>query len=683
MDRTKNPEGLDLMKKLQEGKMLSHPGIQWHYKKALHTNDYAELIDLIKRYPNLLAFAERNIALDEIQKLENPFKPEPTRREVKESLDGPIKVGKVNAWGDFFSIDENILCLPMLIAGRVGAGKSQLIVFLLKQLLQASDFNVIIPDLKREYRNLLTLSNSLKVLQNSKIKLNPLAVPEWMTPQENIHFFSQIFTKQQYLGRVSKDFINKAVLTLYRKHGIIDGGQNFPTMLSLYNYVFHEINNKKSYNYRDIMIRLQNLLFSYVTSENFNCRIGISHQVWRDENVVLEMDAGFTNEMYGFIVSYLIGSRFEYNKKNNLTGSILRTLFTIDECRALFDVNRNTYEFGDSYLSGITTKIREHGIGLILSSQETKSFTDTIKAIAFTKVCFPLTDGAELSAIKESYCLDDEQTKHIFKLKKYGEAIAIYGNYDKPFILTIPEIKPLPQLSDKDVEQRMADFYSDLDKSIKPLPPLELISPTPAGPPEEKMPADAAALLFNISHEVYTTRSQMIKFPGFNSPSQVNKAIAWLQANGFIAEEEYRVTKRGKHSLFAVLTPKAHDFLDTPSNKRGKGSFQHSLYQHLIAKRLEADGLDVAIERRIPGTDKYIDVLVTTQNGYMAYEVTLSLKNLSENVRKDLAAGASEVIIVTVDSPAQEKAIELVAKDPSLSAVLDRISFRTIDEFFN
>jgi hypothetical protein len=103
----------------------------------------------------------------------------------------------------------------------------------------------------------------------------------------------------------------------------------------------------------------------------------------------------------------------------------------------------------------------------------------------------------------------------------------------------------------------------------------------------------------------------------------------------------------------------------------------------VIAKRLEADGLDVAIERRIPGTDKSIDVLVTTQKGHhMAYEVTLSFKNLLENIRKNLAAQASEVFIVTVDDATQEKAIDLVAKDPSLSAVLDRISFRKIAEFF-
>jgi hypothetical protein len=53
------------------------------------------------------------------------------------------------------------------------------------------------------------------------------------------------------------------------------------------------------------------------------------------------------------------------------------------------------------------------------------------------------------------------------------------------------------------------------------------------------------------------------------------------------------------------------------------------------------------VEGGVKGGTKVIDVLASTGEGLVAYEVTLHFENLLSNIQKDLADGVSTVVIVT------------------------------------
>ena len=252
---TANDEYLGLIEMLQEGGMLSHPVIRRHVDRALHTGDYRDLKNYLNRFPVFLAQAQRNITLAHVQSLEDPYRPYPTHDEVLESLSGPIKLGYVNALSDMFGVHWDTYCLPTILPGRIRSGKSQLLKYNLCQILrQKRPFNTLIPDLKREYRDLLAIARYLKVLMNNRIKINPLAVPPWMTPMEHaLFFFPKLFVSENYLGGTSENVLVSATEYLYRKRGIIDGGQNYPTMRDLYNLISHQLDTQKSFKYRDIL----------------------------------------------------------------------------------------------------------------------------------------------------------------------------------------------------------------------------------------------------------------------------------------------------------------------------------------------------------------------------------------------------------------------------------------------
>ena len=347
----------------------------------------------------------------------------------------------------------------------------------------------------------------------------------------------------------------------------------------------------------------------------------------------------------------------------------------VDEGRLLFR-KREVALYGESFIQELSTRFREPGLGLVLASHETESFSQTIKATSFTKICFPLTDGADKAAVKESFGLDDDQAEYLFKLPQYGQAIVRYGGFKDPFLLDVPHFNPKKYVTDDEVERRMADFYSDLEaQKKKPIyqKPIEV---------RETVPANAAALLHFLGKNPFIKVSEMTNAPGFSSPAEVNKALLWLEKNGFVVRESYRVSKRGRKAVFAVLTQKAFEYLGI-KGIQGKGAFEHKLHQYLVSENLKKDGLDVKIEGRIKGSHKSIDVLVNSgAEGYVVYEITHHFENLASNIEEDFAAGASRVVIVTKDDAGMTKAEKIVGSANNRAQYNNFIIFQKISDFF-
>ena len=125
---------------------------------------------------------------------------------------------------------------------------------------------------------------------------------------------------------------------------------------------------------------------------------------------------------------------------------------------------------------------------------------------------------------------------------------------------------------------------------------------------------------------------------GANKGNRVHKEL--LQ-EGYIEEH-----KKGK-SKYLRLTEKGRQAIGSgPQKQKGRGSDDHRFYQERIKTYYEGLGYDAYIEKDRYG--KAIDVLVVKPNGLVAYEVELQNTNhILENIRRDIAVGVKEVVIVT------------------------------------
>ncbi|WP_419656044.1 uncharacterized protein Dvar_51480 [Desulfosarcina variabilis str. Montpellier] len=667
-----------LIKFLYEGRILpGHSGIMLLKKIGEATGNYAKLKYYLDRNPVIMRQAQQNREIIEFRRLENPFELI-SREDARQYLSGPLQLGNVNQHDDMFGMHPDDLSMPVILAGRVGSGKSNLNKQLITEILGSdSKANIIIPDLKLEYRALTRMCPNIRVIGCNELKTNPLEPKPWMGLTEYIIFFAQVFTRQNWILATSENILIETLEYIYRKRMVYDGSQNWPTMMDLFRVISKRLESEKSFRYRDVLMLLQNRIYPYLHCPVFNCRKGIPDEYWRSENIVLELDEGFTDNMYSFIVSYLVGLNYRYNKKHGLSGSKLRTLFIIDEGRVLFDANRNVSDFGESYIIELSTRTRDHGIGYVIASQESASFNQTIRANAYTKFAFPLTDGADRDFVKESFGLDQDQADYLFKLPKHGICVVRYGGYERPFLLGVPHVDMGSAVTDQELEIFMEGFYRKIHRDIKiPDTAIKLAS-------AQSPPPFAMALIHFLSQKPFTKSSDLKNASGLKSQAEVNKAISLLESNGYVHRRPYQVSKKGRKAHFAVLTRKAYqEFGLKPI--QGKGDFEHQLYQHLVCKRLQSNGLNAQIEGRIQGSNKSIDVLSwNADDQIVAYEITLHLKNLIENITQDIESGATQVVVVCQNQMGLEKVRTIVESDDNLAEFREQVTFSLISEYFN
>lgn len=675
-----------IIEQLRKGKMLAHPGLALHLKRALASNDFSHLMTFLKSYPSIKAKAENRIAKEEFEKTLSPFRPYPSIKDANEYLSGPLKLGYINGARSMFGIAWDILCLPILNAGRTGSGKSTLIKSMVHQIITSPlSFNMLIPDLKKEYRHLCTTETNLKVLTQDKIMINPLQVPDWCNRIEDyIVAFSKCFVSENYLVGTSENVLIDLVDSLYRSREIYGGSRNFPTLKDLNDLVTKTLSKAKSFRWTDVLLFLQNRLRPYQLCSSFQCQIGIPFETFQTENLVLEMDSGFTDRMYNFTIATIANQLYMHNKAKDIGGTI-KHWWVIDEARILFNAHRDVSAFGESIMTEILTKSRAYGISFLLASQESSSFNSVMRSLAFLKVAFPLNDCEDLDFIKASFGLSEEQKDALFELPPHGTAVVRYGGYEKPFLLEVPFFEITQKVSDDELKNRMASFYSELDQNIKKtvMPnTAEIKTGTDTG---LNIPLSSAVVLFFLGKCPFTTVSGLEQVSGFKSPTQINKALEWLIQNDFIRIEKHR-TSGTKKSMYPVLMERALAYLKK-DNIPGKGSFEHALFQHLVFEKVTKDGYKAKVEGRIKGSDsnKLIDVLATSQDRKrnVAFEITLSFNNLIANIISDFNAGVSEVVIVCRTKESMDKAEDIIAGAGFPKHIRQWIRCEIIDDYFS
>jgi hypothetical protein len=137
MYRDKNLKKLlDKVRELKDGRMDDHPGVKHHIDRALATGDASPFFRFLEKNPKFEKMAKRNRRLAQYQKEINPFRPYPDTQTVRERLSGPLKLGYINEFDDMLGIFYDILCLLVFVIGRMGTGKSQLIKYMLCQILK-------------------------------------------------------------------------------------------------------------------------------------------------------------------------------------------------------------------------------------------------------------------------------------------------------------------------------------------------------------------------------------------------------------------------------------------------------------------------------------------------------------------------------------------------------------------
>jgi len=156
---------------------------------------------------------------------------------------------------------------------------------------------------------------------------------------------------------------------------------------------------------------------------------------------------------------------------------------------------------------------------------------------------------------------------------------------------------------------------------------------------------------------------------GANKGNRIQKEL--LQ-EGYIEEH-----KKGK-SKYLRLTEKGRQAIGSgPQKQKGRGSDDHRFYQERIKAYYEGFGYEAFIEKNRYG--KAIDILVKKPKGLVAYEVELQNTNhILENVRRDIAVGVKEVVIVT-----KQELHDTIKQKVEKQFGNDKVSLEIIDRYLD
>ncbi|MGB3479908.1 MAG: hypothetical protein WBB67_12200 [bacterium] len=124
-----------------------------------------------------------------------------------------------------------------------------------------------------------------------------------------------------------------------------------------------------------------------------------------------------------------------------------------------------------------------------------------------------------------------------------------------------------------------------------------------------------------------------------------------LVQKGLVKVHEINLGGRGGSVKFLELTEKGHEAIGMkPRPGIGKGAgFEHEFWQCYVSEKLKNNQSvkKVAIEGRL--LNKFIDILIETENEKIAVEIEMSQAHVKENVAKDVESGCDRIIIACKD----------------------------------
>ncbi len=346
-----------------------------------------------------------------------------------------VLLGKIKGTNSPFWYPIPDLTKHLLMLGKTGSGKTNLLYLVIAQLLQR--VAVWIFDYKQDFRHLVRMfPGKFLVFDLVKtFKCNPLCPPPGVHPKKWLGIVSDLFCRCNSLLEGSLGLLVGEIDKLYKKHGIYDGSEKYPSFYELYERLKNLPLNPRSRTegYRESII---NRLFAFlsINPDIYDCSKGYPLDELTNKNVIFELH-GLLDNQARFWINLLLYWIFCYRIEKKQRGSGLLNLIVFDEAKNVYSPYTNP-NIGFANISLITSLIREFGLG-IAAADQAANLDSSIFANSFSKILFPLGDGADLKKAQASMSLSNEQIEYIHKLQ-IGEAIVRFPAYPKPFVLQIP-----------------------------------------------------------------------------------------------------------------------------------------------------------------------------------------------------------------------------------------------------
>ncbi len=330
----------------------------------------------------------------------------------------------------------------ILIVGMTGAGKTNLMFHLLRQLAH-HEKPFLIFDWKQNYRALKQFPEfrNLKIIRVGSKKdnliFNPLIPPEGIHAKHWMTMLVDVIKHAFFVAHGVEYFFRKGIDHLYKQFGIYEGKQEYPTFIDLEKLLQKEFVRGREMLWMSSAKRvLASLTFSGLLGETLNVRQQPNLDELLNQQIVLEMDNLATIEKI-FLIESLLLWIYHY-RKNQPQRELFKHAIVIEEAHHILS-GKKEFQLGEeTIIETIIRMIREFGESVIVIDQEPSKLSNSIMANTNCKICFNLGHGKDIKSMAESMNLTTEELRYIDKLK-VGEAIVkLKDRFTEPVHVRVP-----------------------------------------------------------------------------------------------------------------------------------------------------------------------------------------------------------------------------------------------------
>ncbi len=335
-------------------------------------------------------------------------------------------------------LDEFHFLRNILIAGSVGAGKTNLAKILVQRAVELGD--VFILDVKGEYRDVIQWAyhcgysaSSLAVGRLPCLKLNPLEPPLGVNPSVWVANVADIITRGYGLGEPSRRILQDCIHALYREHYLtesIDVPMVWPTLRELEMAVeeFPTKGSRELNTQRALVSRLH-LMSAGELGKSLNTMVGFDPSFFTQRIVTVELDWVNSVRDQQVLAELLVSALWEYRKVNDAERERLMTIL-FEEAHRFIPEARPKWEQGNrTLLERCYAEGRTYGLGLIAIDQQPSLLSRYVTANTGTKFAGRLSTHIDVQLIVDALVLQEEiipesRFRHLLPGQMYGHLVS-------------------------------------------------------------------------------------------------------------------------------------------------------------------------------------------------------------------------------------------------------------------
>lgn len=577
------------------------------------------------------------------------------------------------------------LVLHALIAGTTGAGKSYLIKLMVAQLI-ARGITVIIFDSENEFRDLLTIVGPDKILIFDALTLrdNFLEMPFGVSPKEWLALLCNLTREAFFCRDGSINMLRTLLHDIYRSRGIFSGSEDYPNLLDLVK-LLRSTEFKSKQRFSGYLESLQNRFNGLLDAlgDTLCCKRGYDMTKEQGKLIIIST-AGLSDDIRNFLVNLKMLREAASARRFHPQG--LRTIVVIEEAHKLLNEWVSTRsDLGEPMIVSVSRFYRKLGIGLIFSDQVPSALPAPVLANTSNKFVLRIVHGSCIRKVSMAMNLKPEQSECLPILPE-RQCIFQSGFCPEPVLIEIPDLC-FKQVTDEEIKTHMEPILKRLDytpaeetAAIELSTGMSSFGQNRAG--KSKPNELWRRILKTVAEKAPVSLREIYEECDINH-FQGRKILETMEKQDLIETCAVGFGARGNPKTFVVLKPKGAEFigLDFEDVKlKGKGDTEHVILQNLLAQAMRNSGKTVSIEYYANG--KSVDIAEIGDDRSIAYEIELAPAHphVAENVRKDFAAGFSQVVVIT-----QNKACQVEAKNRIVAEIewekLSKVEFKLPKDF--